>query len=484
MGSLTVQNLATSAMGFIFVSALIHLLPQEQYGIYSAVLLTTGIVSTIAVFGLNTAVARFIAFLGEKDENKAWVAARSILLLSIVLSIAATVVFFVISPYLSLYFTKSESWTWVFLLGGVYVLLSSIITITQGIIQGLKKYTALAKIIFVSRLVMTVFAIGVLEIDHSVFWAIISWLVYCVMILGLTLSLSANRLFRAKGAFNYSEVIRYTAPLGVAAIITILSTSADQIVVGGYLNPASLAVYNAAVTLSSALSQILVTPLATALLPEAASTSLQRNVANGFRLALRFVMIGLLPCSLLMASLAPQLLSLFTGESSYLAGTGSLELITIFYIFSAIQSVSLILLQAVGKTTRVLFVGAIAATVDILFAVSLVPRFGIIGAAGSKVAVFLLGATVAVYFLGNYTKNLDRLRFYLKGVICATIPFVIIQYLSYYVSSRILTLVPYTAIYLVLFLICSKATRLLNDEDRTFLSHVLPQTIQRFVKYV
>ena len=278
--------------------------------------------------------------------------------------------------------------------------------------------------------------------------------------------------------------MKYTVPLGVAGIIAVFSSNADQVVVGGYLTPLSLAVYNAAVTVSGVLGVVLVTPLTTALLPEASSSSIKGTVSNGFRLAIRFTVLGLLPASLLATALAPQLLSLFTSGGGYLAGSGSLELITLFYIFSAIQTISLILLQAIGKTTRVMIVGAITAATDILIAISLVPPFGIIGAAVSKVAVFLIGSFVSVYLLRNYARSMDRAQFYIKGAIAALIPFAFIISLSYFVSSRLLTLVPYSIIYFILFLFCVKVSKLLTEEDRTFLSHILPRSIQRYVKYV
>ena len=181
------------------------------------------------------------------------------------------------------------------------MLLNSIGAVSQGIIQGMKKYGLLAKIILVSRIVMTVFALAALEIEHNITWAIVAWLVYCVIILGLSLYFTAPGMIRAKGSFDYSRIMKYAVPLGVAGIITVLSSTADQVVVGGYLTPVSLGVYNAAITVSGVLGIVLLTSLTTVLLPEAASSSIQTTVANGFRLAIRFAMLGLLPASFLMA---------------------------------------------------------------------------------------------------------------------------------------------------------------------------------------
>lgn len=482
MGSLTVQNLATSLLGFIFVGALLRLLPQTEYGIYSAVTLAAGIATSFAIFGLNTAATRYIAMLREKDENASWVAARSVLLLSLVFTVATAAVFLAISPFLSLYFTKSGSWTWIFLLGGAYLFLASTSAITQGIIQGLKRYGALAKIIAVSRIVMTVFAIAVLEFDRSVAFAMYAWLLYYTIILAWTLSLAFTKMVRASGASNYSEIMKYTFPLGVASLVAILSSSADQVVVGGYLTPSSLAVYNAAITISGVLGVVLVSPLTLALLPEA-SSSQAGSISTALRLALRIVTLSLLPAALLMTALAPQLLSLFTGGNGYLTGAGSMELITSFYFFGAVQLVALTLLQAMGKTTRVLVVGAISAAVDIAVAVSLVPTLGIFGAATSRVAVYLISSLLAMYMTKDYLKGLS-LRFHLKGVLVAGLPAVLIFAMSQMISSRMVTLVPYTLLYGVLFLLGLKITRLLTDEDRTFIAHILPPSLHRFLKYI
>src|SRR5271165_3057618 len=86
MGLLALQNLATSVLGVVFIYAIYHLLPEFQYGIYSAVLVTVGIVSTFAVFGLNLAATRFVAFLWNDDEQGSWVVARKTVMLSLVLT--------------------------------------------------------------------------------------------------------------------------------------------------------------------------------------------------------------------------------------------------------------------------------------------------------------------------------------------------------------------------------------------------------------
>ncbi len=104
MGLLTLQNIATSVLGFIFLFAVIHLIPTFQYGVYSAVLVTVTITSTIAGLGINYAAARFVAYHSGDDES--WDAAKKSLLLSLLVVSVTTALYLVFSPVFSLYFTK------------------------------------------------------------------------------------------------------------------------------------------------------------------------------------------------------------------------------------------------------------------------------------------------------------------------------------------------------------------------------------------
>jgi O-antigen/teichoic acid export membrane protein len=148
--------------------------------------------------------------------------------------------------------------------------------------------------------------------------------------------------------------------------------------VGGYTS--SLGVYNAAIQISASLAVVIITPLYTTLLPEASSSSTNGGgVSNVLRLSIPFLMLVLLPASLLVvAGLATQLLTLFSGGGSYLAAVSVLQIISVLYLFYGIQYVLTSILQNTGLTVQALIVGAAAALADLGFALLLVPSSGIL----------------------------------------------------------------------------------------------------------
>lgn len=486
MSLLTLQNLGTSGLGFVFLFAVIRLVPLFQYGVYSAVLITVTISSTIAGLGVNLAATRFVSYYGGAADEKenAWDAARRSLLLSLLLTGVTTAIYLATSPLFSIYFTKTISWTWAFLLGGGWVFAVSLSITLQSILQGLKRYAKLAKVVFVSRLVMVVLTVSILYFFRSIEIPLLAWIFfYGLIALWIFFSIGKN-ILGAQGSLKYSTILRYALPLGVAAIIAAFATSSDSVVVGGYLNPSSLGIYQAAISVSSVLGVVAVTPLTTALFPEISSSQSLGEVSNGVRLAFRFATFVVLPTSLFVVGVSSQLLDLFTGGGAYFAGTVTLELIALFYIFVALQTVLLVLFQAVGKTLEVIVVGVVTAATDIGVALLLVPHFGLAGAVTSKVAVSLDGAAVGIYLSRNYLRKLDRWNFYLKGLISSAIPSVIVFLLSALVSARLITLIPYALVFVLLYFICIRQFRLLSPEDRAYLVHTLPGRLRRVMDYL
>jgi O-antigen/teichoic acid export membrane protein len=493
--SLTFQNLGTSILGFLFLALLLRFLPAIQYGIYSAITVSTSIGGAAASLGLQFAAARYLSISNGKIGTRA--AARKIVLLGALFSGAAAAAFVLFSPYLSLYFAKSESWAWVFDLGALWLFSSSLSSVLQGAVQGLKKYTSLATMLFVSRVVMVALTVAGLFLVRSVSVAVLAWVAYSFLVVGWAALVVLRDLGQRSGtddyyskkisgfSLEYRDILRYAVPLGIASILSVVTSEADVVVVGGYLSPVLLGVYNNAVTIAGVLTIVLITPLITALLPEASSSAHDRaEVSNGLRLAIRFVMLAVLPASLLIAALSRQLIILFSGGGQgYLAGAGSLEVISAFYAFVGIQTVIYCLLQAMGKTIQALSICAVTTITDFAVAIVLVPSYGILGAAIARDIAAAIGMFAALYVGREYIESrLDTVGFYLKATIVSAAPFVLVWILSNYFSWRLLTIVPYTAVGGVTFVLCLRALHVLNREDKTFFAHALPSFARKILR--
>ena len=404
-----------------------------------------------------------------------WGAAKASLVLSIAFSAAASLVLAAATPSLSDYFMKGPSWSWVFYLGSLWLFTSSIATVFQGMLQAVRRYSLLARVLIASRSVSVAVAVVSLVAYQSLAAAILSWAIYFVLVVAAALLVVWKPLLAASSRQHYGRVLRYAAPLGVATIVSVVASNADIVVVGGYLDPISLGIYNATVVISSIISSLFVAPLSIALFAESAfSSETPAEVSRGVSLALRFLLLTALPASLFAAALAPQLFFLFSGGGGFGRGIPFLELIFVFYLFLAVQTIATYVLQGVGKTRAVLVIGLITALAEIGLSVTLVPVVGLAGAAISRVTIFTFGCAVSLYFIRPYLKGVINLGFLAKALVSAGVPAVVVYALSLVVASRVLTLVPYTLLGLLLFFGCARVLRLFSAEDKSFAAHLLP----------
>jgi O-antigen/teichoic acid export membrane protein len=502
VSSLSVQNILTSGLGFIFLAVLTRTIPYVDYTAYSAAYLSVTVATTFSTFGLQSAGARFIALFAGKEadeEKRARSSAKTIIVLALALSTAGSIVFVILSPSLSFYFMKSGDYALLFEISALFLFAYTSSSIFASIVSGLKKYTLLARMYTISRVVMLIFSFVALELTRSVFVAIFAWIIFYGMI-GVwslrvirtdLLSPSSRTSYQEKASLVgarenhslYSTVMKYSLPLAVAGMLAIISTNGDGIILGYYTS--TLGAYNVVVQISTVLSLVLVIPLTTALLPEVSSSSgIDSEISNGARLSIRFFVLGLLPASLLMAALSSQLIDIFSGgQSAYLLGVGALEIISSTALFTGLALALFALLQAIGRTVQVLVSGAVVATADLALSLVLVPHLGIIGAATSKALVAIISTSLGIYFARKYLNNLDSSSFYVKSIVASSVPFVVILILSDLVSSRALTIVPYTLLGVLLFVLCLRVLRLITPEDKSFVSHFLPRKMQKLLSF-
>jgi O-antigen/teichoic acid export membrane protein len=485
--SLTIQNLVNSVLGFVFLTLLLRLLSPSAYGLYSSVLLVTGIGSSVAFFGLQSAATRFVAFMAH-DEGESRVVSRSIVVLSLVFTSAATVVFVLLSPALSLYFTKSSASAWIFAAAGAWLFSNTMSGIFQGLVQGMKKYESLARVLMGANLAMVCLTVLGLFEFHSVLVPIVAWVFYGVVISVWSLAITRRRLLVATpagtGGHTIRQVLRYSLPLGIAGIVTVATGAGDPLVVGGLLNEAQMGAYYAAIAISGGLGVMLFTPLNTAFFPETSSNADDpKKLSKGLRLAFRYTALALIPVSFAVVGLSKQMIRLFSGgAATYLLANPSLQMMSFFFLFVAMQGILTSLLLSTGKTTQVMVIGFVTVVLDLGLSVLLVPSFGLLGAATSRTLVDVAGFLMAVYLTKSYLKGVADIDFHGKVFASSFIMLGVLFSLSKFVSNRTLTLLPYTLIGVAVFLVCARGLHLLTEEDKRYLEHFMPNGLSRIMR--
>lgn len=485
--SLTIQNIVNGSLSTLFLALLLRLLSPAEFGLYSALVLVTLIGSSIASFGLQIAATRFVAFM-TYDEEESKAVSRSILVLSLIFASASTVILVLVSPNLSLYFTRSISSSWIFAASGAWLFSGTISGIFQGLVQGMRRYESLAKILMSAGTIMVCLTVVGLHVLNSVVIPVVAWVIYggviCIWSLAVVRKGVALENSSKVGGQTYKQVLKYSIPLGIAGIVTVATGAADPMVVGGLLSEAQLGAYNAAIAISGGLGVVFFAPLNTAFFPETSSVAHDRTkLRNGMRLAFRYAILALIPVSFALAGLSTQMINLFSGGgSSYLAANLSLQLMSLFFIFVAMQGIPTSLLLSLGRTTQVMLIGIATVLLDLFLSELMVPNFGLLGATTSRILVDVAGFLMAAYLTKSYFKDVLDIGFYTKVVAMSFVMFLVLFSFSHFVSNDTITLIPYVLVGSGVLILCVRGFKLLTEEDKVYLEHFLPPKARKLVR--
>lgn len=484
--SLTYQNVINSVLGYVFLTLLLRILTPSEYGLYSSILLVITIGSSVAFYGLQFAATRFVAFSSQDGAMRA-AFARSILMLTLAFASGATVVLVLVSPALSFYFTKSTDSAWIFAASGAWLFSTSVSGIFQGLVQGMRKYESLAKILVAANLAMVcVTAVGLFEFE-SVLIPILGWVCYGVVITALSLGVTRGHLFRAgqpgPGRAS-SQVLKYSLPLGVAGLLTVVTGAGDPLLVGAFLNVSQMGEYYAAIAISGGLGVILFTPLNAAFFPEtSASLRNPRKLSRGLSLAFRYTTLALVPVSFTLAALSKQVILLYSGaRSAFLLASSPLQLLSVFFFFVAMQGILTSLLLSAGKSVQVMMIGVVTVALDLTLSVMFVPSFGILGATASRILVDIAGLAVAVYLTRDFLAGTFDFVFLGKVLATSALVFAVVYSLSTLVSYGPMTIVSYSIVAGGLFILCARGMHILNEADKRRLERFLPPPAGKYLR--
>jgi len=352
----------------------------------------------------------------------------------------------------------------------------------------MRKYQTLARILISANFATVgLTVLGLLEF-HSVIVPIIAWVAYGGVISIWSLAITRRRLLVADpvatGGVTLKQVLRYSLPLGVAGVVTVATGAADPIVVGGFLSEAQLGAYYAAIAISGGLGVMLFTPLNTAFFPETSSDANDPGqLSTGLRLAFRYTALALIPFSFALVGLSKQMIRLFSGGvASYLLANPSLQMMSGFFLFVAMQGILTSLLLSTGKTIQVMLIGIVTVALDLALSLLLVPSFGLLGAATSRTLVDIAGFLMAVYLTRTYLRGVADIGFQAKLIASSLVMLAVLFSMSKFISNRAFTLIPYALIGAAVLLLCARGLRLLTEEDKRYLEHFMPSRLGRLIR--
>lgn len=175
-------------------------------------------------------------------------------------------------------------------------------------------------------------------------------------------------------------------------LLSMVSSQIDQVLVVGLLSATSMGQYSVALSLSRML-EVFQNSIATVLFPRIAACS-AKEAGEVSGQAVRAMLVAIIPCAILLASIGPTLLNLLYGRE-FLGATNVFRILSIEIIISGITIILIQSFLAVGRPEIVTFIQVIGLLVSVPLLMWLVPQYNILGAGIS----LLISSTIRAIIL-------------------------------------------------------------------------------------
>ena len=410
-------DIAMLVLGIIQFPILTKALGSSQYGVWALIFTAVSLITPFAGLSFSISIIRFLA--AEKDPDRIsedFLSAFSLVLLS---GFIFSWLFFLSSQFIATSILKDASSLLYLRLGSVLILLNSTFPLILSFFRrgnriGIFNFLNLG--LSVLQLVLTILFIrlgyglqGVIEA------AILSAAI--LNIIGISMIFKEIG-FRRPKISNMKAYLTWGFPMTPNAAIQWIINASDRYIVNYFRGVSAAGVYNAADGIGGYAS-FAIMPMGIVLYPVISKTYDEGNrdeCRKYFQYSFKYLMMLTIPAAMGLSILAKPLLRILT-TSAFLSGSSVLALATLGALVSSVFQIGIYVIHLVGKTQITLRLLAIAAVVNVVMNIILVPLMGIEGAALASVTAYAVLGGLTLIITRRYLKFDLNLSFLVKSVL-------------------------------------------------------------------
>jgi len=396
------------SIGFIFQFAVRPVIArfgtEADYGVFSLALAILNFVVMLACLGLYEGVTIYLArFRADGNSAKALSTVNASLILATVASLVFSVFLFFSADFIALHVFNTAELAWGLRIFAVGVPFFALLYVVIAILRGFDRaegqayfQNVLMNVLFLLFLLVAFF-LGLKFV--SVFYGYVAALF--ITVFGLVLYAVRTLPFLRFGqneAALMKDLLGFSLPfLGIGALSLVLLW-ADTLFLGYFKSADVVGLYNAA----SPLAQFITQPLGALMVmytPVVSGLYLQRRLVDlrrDFMIVTKWLTFVTMPLFLVLCLFPEAVLNLFFGES-YIAAAPALRILSICFMLRNFFGPNAGTLYAMGESRFVMWSVLLAAIINVLLNVLLIPPLGMIGAAiALTVSLTLSSAIVSI----------------------------------------------------------------------------------------
>lgn len=409
---LLIGRILSKGVGFIVQILTVRYLAKSDYGAFAYALSIVAMGETIATFGLDRAVTRFLPIYHEqRDYGKMFGTLFLVLSTIVSLGVAMILVFYGLQGFISQNFINDQLAVSLLLILIFLAPVQALDTILNGLFAVFSKPTAIFFRKYVLGPVLKLSVVLLLVFGGSSVHFLAGGYLAAGLIAVVIFSVVLVRVLQEQGLFEHfkrrelqfptREVLSFTVPLLTSDLVYVLMGSLDAILLEYFQGTSDVAALRAVQPLAK-LNQIVLASFGLLFTPAAARMFAKNDtqgINNLYWQNAVWIAVATFPVFALTFSLAQPITVLLFGER-YASSAIILALLAFGYYFNAALGQNGLTLKVFGKVRYVMAINIIAAVLNVVANVLLIPRYGALGAAVGTFITLMIFNTLKQVGLG------------------------------------------------------------------------------------
>lgn len=423
-----VMGLGAAAIAYITRIVLARNLGPTDYGLFSSVLTFVMFFLFFRDLGLGQALIKHIVeFKVNHGYNEIKTAIQSVVLTQLLSSILFSLLFLMLSNYLSIHYFKDPRASFLLWCFVIYTISSIFFIVLKGIFNGFQRIFLFSSIEFVKDLlilllILLFFKLGYGLLSPALAYALISILLFLIYVRSAA---KVSHFFKSKTISMkkiFKKIILFGLPLFAVEVSGTIIGYIDTLMLTYFKPLSEVGIYN--VVLPSALILLFLGRAVTSIaFPMSAELWAKRDfkrLSAGLRLIYNYSFVFLIPIIFTLFVFSDYFITLFFG-SEYVSGGIAFKILLIGMMLFIVAMVNNNITSAIGYPKLVARIIIIAAVVNTVLNLILIPYFSIVGAAASTTISYALILVVSFFHIKKYVTVKIPIIYWLKQALAAIV---------------------------------------------------------------
>lgn len=424
-GFTAVGSLCAYLLRFILARSL----DTAEYGLFWAVYSFIFFFNFVADLGLGSAVVKFIPELQVKNKyNEIKGIILHTMKVQTGVAIAGAALFVFLAPYLAEHYFKNPHATMlIYILAATFALFpfNTLLNALHGF-QNMFAYAAVSASKNVLALAATTILLQQGFRASAPAWGyLFAYVVLPILSLFFLMKVNFQKFFHIRGSIKQNmkkKLIAFGFPIMLTTLGSIVISYSDTMILTYFRTLEEVGYYNVALplamTLWLAVSSInaVILPMSSEMWARGHKKSLQTGLASLYR----YILLVIVPAAILLVVFPEIVITLLFGQQ-YIEGAIALRVLALGAAIGSLGILNNSVLSGIGKPDVVSKIMGGAVIANIIGNLTLIPYFGIMGAAYATSLSYLLTFLISLYALETNIRFSIPLSFWAKILILATV---------------------------------------------------------------